>query len=50
MPKTSDQGQGSRPESDGPDTAKPPAQPDPPKPPTDPAKSNDVHGEPETPV
>ena len=44
-------GEGSRPESDGPDQPQPPALPDEKSDePQSPEKSDDVHGEPETPV
>ena len=42
-----EQGQGSRPEADGPDQAKAPAKP---AEPSSPEKTTDVHGDPETPV
>jgi hypothetical protein len=44
---SAEQGQGSRPEADGPDEAKAPAKP---TEPLSPEKTADVHGEPETPV
>jgi hypothetical protein len=50
-PHDEKQGEGNRPESDGPDQPHPPALPStPPGQPDSPEKSDDVHGEPETPV
>ena len=43
-------GQGSRPESDGPDKPQPPAKHDPSGAPTSPEKSPDIHGHPEPPA
>ena len=44
-----DKGQGSRPESDGPDKSKPPAKRGPADTPSSPEKTPDVHGHPEPP-
>lgn len=51
-PDATKEGDGNRPESDGPDRPQPPAAPpqDKPDEPTSPEKSDDVHGQPETPV
>jgi hypothetical protein len=47
-PDASEPGQGTRPESDGPDRPHPPAMPDP-KQPDSPETTPDVHGDPEPP-
>ena len=50
-PRSEKQGEGHRPESDGPDKPHPPALPSKePHQPESPEKSDDVHGAPETPV
>jgi hypothetical protein len=50
-PRNEKQGEGHRPESDGPDKPHPPALPSKePDQPESPEKSDDVHGAPETPV
>ena len=50
-PRSGNQGESNRPESDGPDQPQPPAVPSKGgEPPDSPEESDDVHGQPETPV